>query len=259
MRPIRIAGLTLVLAAAVVPAITGTASAALPEFGKCVAAEGKTGQYKGSQCTQTSAAGGFNWAPEPTGAAKFSGAGEGIALQTVAGHKVACAGANLEGAYTGPKTETVTLTMIGCEVGGLGQACESNPLKPGEIESQLEGEIGYIKNVEKQIVGLDLKPKSPSTTFAAFQCGKPPEVGPSAVIEGSAIAPIRPINRMSEEFKIAYKESAGKQAVQRFEGGATDTLTAKWVSGVEVTTEEAALKMLATDTNEELTELRTRP
>ena len=173
---------------------------------------------------------------------------------------IKCAAATFEGSYTGPKTEKLTLSLIGCILSSSPSQpkCQSSPAKEAEIETNLEGEIGFIKGGSKPIVGLDLKPQAPSTVFPTFQCGKLPETGPSGTIEGSVIAPVKPLNGMVEAFKIPYKVVAGKQAVEHFEGGPNDTLTVKLLSGLEAKTEPIGFRSLVIDENAEPTELKAK-
>ena len=113
------------------------------------------------------------------------------------------------------------MDLIGCILEQQPVAAEvpDDPCQRSRNRKPLEGEIGFIRGGEKPVVGLDLKPKAPSTVFATFQCGKLPETGPAGTIEGSVIAPIKPLNRAVEEFTITYKALSGKQAVESFEGG----------------------------------------
>jgi hypothetical protein len=250
----RIGGLALTAAAAICVFGTGVAGAAPPEWGRCVLAPGgKTGEYKGANCTVKAAGNGaYNWAPEPQGKAKFAGFGLKVSLETPAKQRIVCLQSDFDGSYTGPKTATVKLTLVGCDLERTKVLCSSNPLKEGEIEGELEGELGFIKTGEKPIVGIDLKPKSPSTTFASFVCGKLPEVQLSGTIEGSAIGSVKPLNHMKPEFLSVFKVVAGVQSPQSFEGGAKDTLTATLLEGLTTSKEEIGLRQTVEYENEEL-------
>ncbi len=265
MKPIRMCVLALAAVGAVSAGAAATASAAVPEFGHCVKAVGKTGEWQGANCTKSAGGKGlYNWVPGPGPKPKFEGSGEGNELETVGGKKIACGGSTFAGEYTGPKTESVTVDFIGCIYAPTKQECQSNPGQAGEIESAqpLEGELGYIVKSEKPApkVGLDLKPKSPSTSLFTFQCGKPPETSIIlGTIEGSVIGSIVKINRPVSEFVLSYKDLKGVQKPQQFEGGSKDTLTLKLVSGLSTTTEELGLKVLETDENEEPIEIKALP
>jgi hypothetical protein len=260
MRLIRLMGLAVV--AIVSLGIATTASAAPPEFGRCVAAIGKTGAYKGTSCTAPAGGkGAYNWLPGPGPAPAFSGSGEKVGLETPGKLKLICGAATFDGAYSGPKTVLVTLDLIGCENAATKQKCQTTLVKEGEIEAELEGEIGFISGGAKPVVGLDLKPpaSSSSSNVTTFQCGKAGEVpSVNAVVEGSVIGPIKPINHMVEEFKLTYAETNGVQAVRQFEGGAQDTLVAKLLSGGQTKTEEIALRAGILMTNDERMEIKAK-
>jgi hypothetical protein len=260
-------GSGLVLAACAAGLLAASAMAAPPEWGRCVESPTKTGGYTAAQCgkVQPEHKGAYEWVPEPSAKPGFLGEGEVAYLETTGGRKISCAVADEEGKYTGGKTETTIITLVGCttKIGTETANCRSNPLKEGEIETgELEGEIGFITVNERKKVGLDLKPKSPSTSFASFTCGPPPP-GISTLLvtwEGSVIAPIGPPNRSRLEFKSVYKQvERGVQQVQSFEGGAKDTLSLSFVEGLALpVTEGAAMHMRYIQTNEEAAEINTK-
>ena len=216
MKRISIIGSALLAALAVTAVLASAASAAAPEWGRCVPAEVKgTGEFLGKGCAKSAEGkGAYNWAPEPTGKAVLTGAGEEITLES-AKHKIVCAASTYTGKFTGAKTATVSLDLIGCNVtsGTTKQECQSSPVpeKESEIEAEYEAELGFIKGGEHPKVGIDLKPKSTIT----FTCGKLPEVPLlSGTIEGSVIGQVTPINHMGEEFKLVHSELKGVQTVR---------------------------------------------
>jgi hypothetical protein len=239
---------------------SASASAALPELGRCVpASTAKTGEYKGARClTPAAGTGNYNFLPGPGEKKKFVGTGSEAKLE-MPGLKVSCAASTSEGEYTGAKTASVTLDLIGCStVAATSQLCQSNPVKAGEIETlPLEGEFGFIQSGQKPVVGLDVK-RSPS--LVTFTCGSPPETTTTTVVvEGSVIGKFAPNDAMVMDSKLSYKTSGGKQVVEHFEGGPTDTLSAKLISGLTTTTEEAALKLrLMEIANEEPLEIKAK-
>jgi hypothetical protein len=248
----------------------------LPEFGRCVKAEAKkegsktvyNGAYAYPNCLVVSAThkGKYEWHPGPGAAPKFSGTSvSSTLLETVGKAKITCAAAELTGEYTGAKTASVAVKFIGCD-DQHGRSCQSAAyLTEGEIQSPTpeEAELGFITGGEKPIVGLDLKPKSPSTNLWAFECGQPPEKNVvHGVIEGSAIGRITKIDVASEEFTLTYKQKAGVQAPERFEGGLKDTLLFTTTQGVEKgerSEEQAALAFVATLPGEEPLEIKAKP
>ena len=261
MKRIKITVSAFVVALASSAVIASGASASAPEWGQCVPTAPKTGEYIGTKCLVPDAGkGGSDWRPEPTGKAILTGVGEGIVLETPAKRKITCAASTYTGTFTGPKTATVTIDLIGCNTfaGTTKQECQSSPVpqKESEIEAEYEAELGFIKSGEKPIVGLDIKPKSTIT----FTCGKLPEVGLSGEIEGSVIGQIIGPDGMRSEYKLVHKETAGKQAVQSFEGQPKDTLTAKLTEGTTMATEELGLRQTSfLSAEEEEIEVRTRP
>jgi hypothetical protein len=238
------------------------ASAALPELGRCVKGAPHSGLYKAGNCVTLAGVskGSYSWEPGPGALKKI----EGIAtvtttLETSGKVKITCSNGQFNGEYTGAKALTVTVDLANCENAAAKTKCQTSPAKEGEIETPqpLEGELGFIVSGEKPIVGLDLKPKSPATIVATFDCGKLPEVF-HGTIEGSVIAPIKRINHMGEEFLLTYKETASKQAPEQFEGGVKDTLSTKLLIGAESTTQATGVKSAVTIPNEELLEIKAK-
>jgi hypothetical protein len=242
---------------ALVGTLTPVASAALPEIGRCAAVEGvkegkKTvyrGNYRNKSCTREKpGAGKYEWSAGPGAEKTFSGAGsaEAATLETAGGRRIACGVGRSEGEYTGAKTEKLTFTLNGCEETALHLPCQSvNPeekeVKPieGTIKTlPLEGELGFIAAGEKPSVGWAIKP-SIGSDVAAFECGTTLGLGTKVVVEGAFTTTVkRPLDEMAEEFHQKYAAIAGKQVPERLEGGATDALTASFLTGLEETSEE---------------------
>jgi hypothetical protein len=207
-------------------AFAASASGALPEFGKCVPAEGKTGEYSNAGCTRPVAGnkGNYKWVPGPGEKKKFTSFAGAVTLETVGGFKIACSSGTVNGEYTGAKSASATISVLGCVEVGTGKQCQSNPAKNGEIEATgLEGELGYIVGGEKPKVGLQFKLSTP----APFECRSGVEPPSPKVLEGAFIGKIAPINRMRETFKATYTASHGKQVPEKFEEGPTEVLTLK--------------------------------
>jgi hypothetical protein len=176
MRLIRTVGLALAAAGLFAAIATASASAAVPEFGKCVPAVGKTGEYIGSHCTAPAGGKGkYNWVAGPGAKPKFEGTSETVPVLEMPGLQIVCSVATYNGEYTGAKTASVTLDLIGCLNAATHKKCQTNPAKEGEIEppGSLEGEIGLVNINGLKKVGLDLK-RSPA--IAGFTCNEPLEV-----------------------------------------------------------------------------------
>ncbi len=229
----------------------------LPELGRCVAATPNTGEYKNGLCVSwAEGRGRNNWLPGPGEKKKFAGSLSGVALETVGKVRITCTSGASKGEYTGPKSQTVTITLKGCERSAGHEPCQGAGAASGEIvSSALEGSLGFIKRGEKPIVGWDLK-HEPS--LATFECGSGGKL--LASLEGSVIAPIKAsnIDKMFLEFSSKYTAAHGVQVPEQFEGGVKDTLSLALVSGVTKTTEQAGLVATYTTTNEELLEVKAK-
>jgi hypothetical protein len=234
--------LGICLALALVAGVMGAASASaeLPELGRCVKATGETvgkktvykGEYNGSRCIGKNAGkkGKYEFLPGPGAENKFYGAATEPEprFESVGGQKVSCADIVFKGEFTGAKTEKLTLLAGGCTDGG-GRPCQSNPAKEGEIESEsVEGTLGFIVNSpRKPKVGWDLKHEAEGTIIKYF-CGKLPEN--LEAVTGSAIGEVKGgsfsnLDRMNIESTVSFLQTAGKQKPEMFEGQPKDTLT----------------------------------
>lgn len=215
----------------------------VPEFGRCQpAATPKTGEYKGSHCLAPAfGKGSYNWSPGPGPKNKFEGTMSSTTLETVGKFKVSCNFGVARGAYVSPKTVSVTLELVGCVTPTL-QKCQNGP-EEAEIETTVEGELGFIRGGTKPIVGLDLKP-SPAISFT---CGLLPEVLTVVSVSGSVIGAIKPPNSMRSEFKLSYVATNGKQNPEKFEEGVKDTLSLMRTTGLESSTEQAGLTIIGVE------------
>ncbi len=226
----------------------------LPDFGRCVKAEGTLegkkliphGLYGNSTCTAEAPArnGKFEWVAGPGANRKFSGIVKPVKLETTGKKLVTCSGGSDAGEYTSAKTETATLTLTGCQSSAA--ACQSSAAAAGEIHTgALNASMEFVKENEgtvKPIVGLDFKPAS-GTQLAAFECGGAPES-----VTGGVIAPVSPVSKMASAFNLKLKATGGKQAPEAFEVGPSDTLS---LGG-----EQAGLTTTVVQSNEEPLEIK---
>jgi hypothetical protein len=246
MSRIRIFVVCIGAALAVSVVAAASASAALPELGRCVNV-GSGGVYSGGACIKLSAShnGKWEWQPGPGATPQLHAQAGTVLLETVGKAKIICSFGEATGEWTGAKTATVGFELFGCENGVNFKSCNSGT-GAGTIKIEpLEGELGVITGGEKPTVGLDLKAKSPNTNIVSFTCGGPP-AEPTALPEvyeigGSVIARILTINRMRTETNVLYKQIAGKQVPEMFEGSAKDTLTLN--KPLESTSEQAGLTL----------------
>jgi hypothetical protein len=261
MRLIKSAGVALFAVLALGAFASVAASAAVPEFGRCVpATTPKTGEYAGAHCTKPAGGkGNYNFIAGPGAKPKFEGTSSEGPILEMPNLKISCSAETYNGEYTGAKTASVTVDLIGCINAANHKKCQTNLAKEGEIEppGALEGEIGFVNINGRQNVGIDLK-RSP--LIAAFTCGEttqPPEL--TGTIEGSVIGQLSPLNVMREESRLRYRTAGGKQIPEAFEGGSNDTLTVKLLSGLTTTTEAAALKVKLIEVlNEEPIEIKAK-
>jgi len=243
-------------------AFAASASGALPEFGQCVPAEGKTGEYSNAGCTKPVAGtGSYKWVPGPGEKKKFTSDAGPVTLETVGGFQIACSSGTVTGEYTGAKTATATISVLGCVEVGTGKLCQTNPAKNGEIEATgLAGELGYIVGGAKPKVGLQLKLSTP----LLFECRSGLEPPSPKVLEGAFIGKIAPMNRMRETFKATYTAVHGKQVPEKFEEGPAAVLTLKDVLSSK--SEQAGLTIIGIEEkpkpliieNEELIEIKAK-
>jgi hypothetical protein len=158
----------------------------------------------------------------------FTGAsGTPNLIETTSGIKVSCktnkVSGEIEGTSPQKKVKKVLYTFTGCEASGF--SCNTHGFAAGEIMTgELVGELGYINTAAKK-VGLDLKAVSPAS-ITTFECA--PFVR-TAVVEGSVIAEIAPVNSLVkgplDSFSLAYSQASGVQKPTHFEGAANDVLS----------------------------------
>lgn len=232
MRRIKIAGLCLVAVFAISVMASATASAALPEIGRCVKkakAEG-TG-YSDSKCTKegTGTKAKYEWKAGPeAGKEHFTSTGGAGLLETIHGKKVKCStqGAS-EGVLNSATEETTKVTFAGCESATF--PCTTSPKKSGELETEkLTGTFGYENKLKKK-TALKLTPSS-GEFFIVFKClGLTVEVGAKGIKKGGGatagngiLVPIKN-DKMAAVEKLKYNEAKGVQKPTVWEGTPTPT------------------------------------
>jgi hypothetical protein len=243
--------------------------AGLPEFGRCLKATGVKeagkvvyhGDYENGGCTKPSPtkAGKYNWAPGPGTAGRFTGvaavplSGPAVILESTRNkHQTTCQAETDAGEITGPKTETVNVTLTGCE-SGPSVPCQSDGAAAGEIRTYaLEGEIGLIKGGEKPTAGIDLKPTGAAAPFlASYECAN---FSGHILVQGSVIGQIMALNAMNVKHTLTFSQTKGVQKPERFEAGLKETLTI----GASLV-EQSGLKMKEAIASEERIEIRAIP
>jgi len=287
MRHLRIVGLSLA-ALALSAVISASASAAMPEWGKCVKLA--RGKYTNAACTGEKAInGGYEWHPGTTTIAKkgFTSSGGAAELRTTQGIATDCTSETTKGELSGSKEVShVEVTFQGCKANLLGLVCTGGETeeeqneegylkeKPGEIKTrELKGMLGYIegKGTPTPVVGISLTPEAKRGLFAQFICGgvlvvrvgeKPTKGGGDSII-----SPITPIDQMGNTAIQTYTQQqecgeegchgTGVQIPTSFEGGKPDVLETEISDNFgETEWARSAQTLTTTNTLEEEVEIR---
>lgn len=176
--------------------------------------------------------------PEFSTSGTFTGTSGAGKLETVGGSTVTCKKDKSSGSFSGKTVSNVKVTFEECETtlfGFFPVSCTNI------VTKTLSGELGYI-NKSTKTVGLDLKPASGSE-LANTECG-----GVTIVVDGSVIGQITPTKTKTTKYTLTYTQSEGKQTIQKFEGGPTDTLSASVGGGAfEEAGEETTESITATE------------
>jgi len=193
MRRTRYVILAAVAVCAVAALGASSASAALPEIGRCVKLEGTkegrktnySGKYSNKKCTRESASstGKYEWMPGAGEEKGFESPGtlEPVTLKTAGGTAIECKNSKQFGEYTGANTEKDEISLYECTLSTTGETCQS--LRPEEtpptsepgtiISLPLEGTLGYIKKAgTRPQLGWEYKAKTGPFLFV-FECGGP--------------------------------------------------------------------------------------
>ncbi len=246
MKRIWILGLSLAVAAAFGAMSVASASAAPPEWGKCVKTpaviKGKLktkGKFANANCTEPGTEYEFVKTAEAAapGGTAFTAVqtSELAELETAQGISVTCHSTEAHGNITGTKeVGAVEVVFKGCELELLNFTCESvfeskeNPEEEfgflyheGEIATrELKGKLEYLtgKGGSEPTVGLDLFPEEKGGLFAEFLCGAKQQKGQNPVLivrvgakekhggGDSIISPIAPVNTMGPTLTQTYSE-----------------------------------------------------
>ncbi len=245
MRHVRIMAACVVAVCAICALAAANASAALPEWGKCVKVpvevKGKIktkGNYADANCTEKTG-GEYEFLKGTSGlpSTQFENnmTSEKAELETSSGLGVNCTGEHATGTLTGTKeVSNVSVTFTGCVVNVIPEfACE-NTFKEEEGEEDnfkyikgeivtfgLKGKLVYIsgKGTETPEVGLQLEPEQKKGWFAFLGCG-PAHEHPLPAIKtvvgqkpfgpkggDKVVSPITPINTMGTETVQTYKSA----------------------------------------------------
>ena len=223
---VKVARLSVVAAAVLSAVVVANASAAAPEFGRCLKAakvnKKLTGMYENSACTKEvpvekrATLGKFEWHPGAVKKFQTTAGGKG-ALATVGGLGVHCETEHSTGEYSGTKeVKNVVVKFNGCESGGA--KCSTAGSESGElVTKKLEGVVGFINKATLK-TGFDLFPEGKTGLFIEFSC-----LGLTVAVRGSVIVPII-ADKMALTDTLKYVQTGGRQEVEHFEGEANDIL-----------------------------------
>jgi hypothetical protein len=222
MKLVKVLGLATVMASTLSAMAAAGASAAPPEYGRCVKVPKIEKKYGGAYtdkgCTKASEtkSGKYEWLPGGVKLGQTSVGGKGI-LQEVGKYAVGCESESSTGEYFGTKEgKHIVVTFKGCKVAPF--VCESPGHAAGElVTKELEGRAVW-KNEAKHEAALDLyptpeKPGELEPKFIAFSCG-----AISVEVRGSVLVPIQ-ANKMSTTVKLKYKQKNGFQEIKDYEEG----------------------------------------
>jgi hypothetical protein len=251
---VKVARLSVVAAAVLSTVVVTNASAAAPEFGRCLkAATVKkvfTGRFSDSACTkevpeaERGKLGKYEWHPGAVKKFQTTAGGKG-ALATVGGLGVHCETEHSKGEYSGTKeVKNVVVKFNGCE--SAGAQCSTTGSASGELVTKtLEGVVGFINKAALK-TGFDLYPEGKTGLFIEFAC-----LGLTVAVRGSVIVPIT-ADKMLLTGTLKYVAKGGRQEVEHFEGEANDVLEASFRGGAF---EQSGQTISTTLTDEEKLEL----
>jgi hypothetical protein len=186
-----------------VAALAAGASAAAPEFGRCVARAG--GRYANSGCTQVSAGvGKFEWEPGPGPKNGFTDVlkpGTRATLKTEGGGVVTCTGETGGGEIANAKELAgAAFKFTGCE--SLAAPCESAGATQGEIiTNTLSGVIEGVAANGKVVERL----QSPGGILAEFECS-----GAVVQLRGSTVHTLKTNKRLRKATET-YTQKKGEE------------------------------------------------
>jgi hypothetical protein len=231
MKWIGITGLCLLVALALGALMATAASAAAPEYGRCVKAEKNAkkeynGSFSDSKCTkevpvsERPKKGKYIWTPG-AGKAKFTSTGGVGVLTTVGGSAVECKAESSDGEFVpgNNKEEAgIVVKFTGCEA--LSLQCTSPGAKAGElITNELEGLVGWETKAMKK-TALELSPAKSVTSgqFIEFECS-----GLAVKVRGHVLVPIKN-DKMTATETLKFKATKGRQKPESWEESASPAI-----------------------------------
>lgn len=221
IKNLRVLGACLTAACAMSAIVaTASASAAAPEYGRCLAVPkvGKTysGGFSDSKCTKKSETktGKYEWNPGAVKKFQTSTGGKAI-LEEVGKNAVGCESESSKGEFFGTKeVHNLTVTFKGCHVGTL--ICTSEGHAAGELQTNtLEARVVWEKEASKK-TALELYPALGTEQFIEFNCSGQLTVS----VKGQLLVPIKNDKMVSTE-TLKFKAKKGFQSPEYYEEGGT--------------------------------------
>ncbi len=261
MRRVRTLTLAILAVTALGAISVSTASAKLPEWGKCLPTEsGSGGKYADSNCVVPvkkvygKYAGGYEWAPEPNGAIEFGrrrheeGFNQpepGAVIETANGKKITCPGELREEStlfFDSTRTPEIEISeFAGCvneaheecrepgQDGGFGNYTQAFE----EEEHGWHSKLGYVsgKGTSGAVVGIEFAPNHKhENMFAQILCEgggiSDLTIGGGPHGGNSFIGVISPVNQMTNTYTYTLRQHDGVQSPSQFEKGGVHTLEA---------------------------------
>ncbi|HTZ65192.1 MAG TPA: hypothetical protein VMB51_13900 [Solirubrobacteraceae bacterium] len=255
MKRISVLGVGVVAALLLAVAAAGSASAAAPEYGRCLKKAKVEGNgYANSKCTTVGEGkkAKYEWV---AGAerAKFTSTGGIGVLTTVGGASVECKAESSDGEFVpgNNKEEAgVYVTFTGCKAEGL--PCTSPHHATGELETEeLEGIVGWENKARKK-TDLELYPAKSvkSKFFIEFECS-----GLVIKVRGNILVPVKN-DTMTDTTTLKFNDSKGKQKPEKWEESAEKAILESSFSNIGGGAwEQAGQKITSTVKGEEKLEL----
>ena len=226
MTRVRTIGACLVAVLAVAALTASSASAAAPEFGRCLkkATAGGSG-FSDANCTKAVSTGAkYEWTNTIVKNHFFAHMKEATTatLETVGGTKITCTAEEGPGEFKNAKEVGAVLPKFnGCSTSGI--KCNSAGAAEGEIKTASLGGVLGIEKVglkegkeEPKLTKLAVELHSEAGNIAEFSCG-----GLPVVVHGSVLHPVS-TNKMLIESTEKFAASKGEQKPDKFAGGPAD-------------------------------------
>jgi hypothetical protein len=271
MKRLMSVGLGLLAVSAISAAMTASAFAEAPEFGRCQKVAGEQmgkktvyhGRYTNSVCTKASpeASGKYEWFPgvERTPFTAVSKPGMKVMFETVSGKKIVCTGETSSGEYTGPKLEEhVVFRFTGCdfeERHGYYQHASYVASSAGAAEGEIVTEPTECE------LGVVQQGATPKTNKLALSCAEENEFmwlkwkvaayygyeEPELCMRGWWFLTVK-ANSMSSSVTLKSTQSDGVQTYEKFVEGPPEPLESTLN---KVSFEKTGLSLTSVQTNEE--------